>query len=57
MWDSGSNGIMINHKHTNNYRSKVRDNKVKYITADGPYKTTHDAKVPFIMPEFLPEKL
>ena len=30
----------------------MRSNKVEYITADGVYCTTHDIKVPFVMPEF-----
>ena len=42
---------MIKCKHINNYTSKLKDNRVKYIMATGPYTTTHDAKVPFIMSE------
>ena len=36
----------------NPYKSKLRDNKVKYSTASRPYKTTHNVKVPFGMPKF-----
>ena len=43
---------MINHKHLNTYSYKLKSNKVYQITASGLYKTTHDVKVPFRMPEF-----
>ena len=33
------------------------DNKVKYITNDGPYKTTHNVKVTFIMIELSSRKI
>ena len=43
---------MIKCNHINPYKSKVMAIKAKYRTADGPYKTTRDVKVPFRMPEF-----
>ena len=48
---------MINCKNINPYGSKLRDNKVKYSTADGLYTTTNDVKVPFSMPEFSIRKI
>ena len=35
----------------------MRSNKVEYSTAVGMYYTTHDAKVPFCMPEFSSSKI
>ena len=35
----------------------MRSNKVEYSTAAGVYCTTHDAKVPFCMPEFSSRKI
>ena len=55
--DSGATDSMIKCKHINNYKSKLRANKVEYITAAVPYTTTHSVKVPFSMPYFLAEKL
>ena len=52
MWYRGSTNSTINRKHINPYKSKIRSNKAEYSTASGPYRTTHDVKVPFIMPEF-----
>ena len=52
MWDSGATDIMINHNHINIYNSKLRANNVKYRPATDPYRTTHDVKVPFSMPDF-----
>ena len=43
---------MINSKHINPYNYKLRANKVEYSTAAGPYKTTNDAKVSFIISDF-----
>ena len=52
LWDIGSTYIIIKIKHINPYNSKLRAKKVKYINSSGPYKTTHDVKVPFSMTEF-----
>ena len=49
LWDSGSTNSMINRKHINTYKYKLRSNKAEYRTAACPYKTTHDVKVPFSM--------
>ena len=57
LWEIGSNHRMIERKHINPYKSKLRANKVEYNTASGPYKTTHDAKVPFSMPQFSNRKI
>ena len=35
----------------------MRYNKVEYSTAAGPYCTTHDAKVPFFIPDFSIRKI
>ena len=52
MWDSGATGRIIKSLNTKNYERKMCSNKVEYITAIGPYCTTHDVKVQFWMPEF-----
>ena len=52
LWDSRDTGSMINLKHINPYNPKLRSYKVDYIIYFGPYRTTHDVKVPFIMPDF-----
>ena len=57
MWDSGSTDSMKKRMHINPYKSKLRANKAEYITAACPYKTTHDVKVSFSMPEFSIRKL
>ena len=46
LWDSEASGSMINLKHINPYKIKLRANKFIYITVSGPYTTTHDVKVP-----------
>ena len=43
---------MIKSKNINTYNYKIRANKVYNRTAGGPYRTTHDVKVPFSMPMF-----
>ena len=48
---------MINFNYTNPYEFKLRANKVEYNTAGGPYKTTHDVKVPFSMLYFSSRKM
>ena len=48
---------MINCKNINPYGSKLRDNKVKYSTADGLYKTTQYVKFPFNIPEISDRKV
>ena len=48
---------MINSKHINPYKYKLRAKKVEYNTTSGPYKTTHDVKVPFSMPKFSNRKI
>ena len=48
---------MINCKHTNPYKFKLRANIFNYITVSGPYTTTHDVKVPFSIPEFYSSKI
>ena len=57
LWEIGFIESMINSKHINPYKSKLISNKVEYRTASGPYKTTHDVKVPFSMPEFSNRKI
>ena len=52
VWDSGSTEIMINLKHINYYKSKLRANKVEYSTDIVTYKTKHGVNVPFIIKEF-----
>ena len=39
-------------KYMNPYNSKLRANKVKYSTSDGPFIINNDVKVTFIMTEF-----
>ena len=48
---------MINCKHINPYKSKLRANKVKYIKSSVLYTTTHDMKVPFRILEFSSSKI
>ena len=48
---------MIKHTHINTYKFKLRANKVEYNTNSSLHKTTHDAKVPFRMPEFSNRKI
>ena len=48
---------MIKHAHISPYNSKLKANKVEYNTAAGPYKTTPDVKVPFIMPYISKKKI
>ena len=50
LWYSGSTDSMIECKYINLYKPKIRDNKVKYSTSDGPYKPTYYIKVPIIIP-------
>ena len=50
LWDSKSNNIMVKSKDTITYERRIHSNKVEYSTAEGPYCTTHDVKVPFCMP-------
>ena len=57
MWDSGSTNIMIKGNQINHFKYKLRANKVNYSTAAGPYKTTPDVKVPFIMPYISKKKI
>ena len=40
---------MIKGNQINHFKYKLRANKVNYSTAAGPYKTTHDVKIPFIL--------
>ena len=40
LWYSGATKSMIKRRYINTYKYKIRVNKVKYITASGPYKTT-----------------
>ena len=47
---------MIKRRHTKPYEHKIRSNKVEYSTYEGLYCTMHDAKVPFLMPEFSTSK-
>ena len=56
-WDSEATGSMINSKHINPYKFKLRANKFNYITVSVPYTTTHDVKVPFSIPEFYSSKI
>ena len=51
-WDSGATEIRINIKHTKYNERNIWSNKVEYSTANGVYCKTHDAKVPFCIPEF-----
>ena len=48
---------MIKCKHIKCYKTKLRDNKVKYGTADVLYITTQGVKVPFSIPEFSSSKI
>ena len=57
LWDSGDAYSMTNRKNINPYRSKIRYNNIKYIMADGQYRTTHDVQVPFIIPYFSRRKI
>ena len=50
MWDSVSINSIVKSKHTKPYEHKIWYDKVEYITADGPYCTTHDVKVQFFIP-------
>ena len=47
---------MIKCNYINNYKYKLRSNKVEYSTAASTYKITHDLKVSFIMPYFSSRK-
>ena len=49
LWYSGYTNSMIKIEHIKHYKHRMRSNKLEYITAVGPYCTTHDAKVPFCM--------
>ena len=48
---------MINHNHVNLYESKLMSSKVEYSMYDGPYTTTHDMNIPFIVPQFSSRKI
>ena len=48
---------MINCKHINPYKSKLRADKVEYSKSSGLYTTTHDVKVPFIILEISSSKI
>ena len=52
LWDSEATNRMVKRNHINPYNTKLMDNKDKYSTYDGWYKTTHDVKVTFRMSEF-----
>ena len=41
---------MVKHVRIKNYKSKLRDNNVKYSMTAGPYKTTHDMNVAISLP-------
>ena len=55
MCDSEYTKTMIKCKHINTYKYKLRDQKIEYSTAAGPYKTTHGVKVLFSLPDSLAE--
>ena len=57
LWFIGATNRMIKCKHINRYKSKLIFNKVEYIIADGPCKTTHDVKVSFILPGFYSSRI
>ena len=57
LWQIGSTDIMIKPNNVNPNNSKLRANKFQYNMAFGPYKTTHDVKVLFIMPQFSNRKI
>ena len=57
LWYSGATNIMMNRKHTGPYYHEMLPNKVYYSTFPWPYKTTHNVKVTFCMPEFYISKI
>ena len=53
LWDRGDTNSMIKRKQTIPYECRICYNKVEYITEEGPYFTTHNAKVKFVCQSFL----
>ena len=53
----GATYITINRKHTRPYERIMRSNKVKYSMLKGPYFTTHDVKVLFLIADFSISKI
>ena len=56
-WGSGATKSTINRIHTKTYECIIQYKKVAYITAAGPYCTTHNVKVSFFMTEFSSSKI
>ena len=42
---------MMNCKNIDTYKSQIISNNIQYSIAAGPYSTTHDMKVSFIIPD------
>ena len=48
---------MIKREDINPYKFKLCANKAEYRISSGLYRTTHDLKIPFSMPEFYSRKI